>query len=180
MPSCSERDPALGDVQKRKIDVIHSSGTHLLTLINDTLEMSKIEAGRSSLNLEPFDLYVLLNDVQWMFRELTENKGLEFTFELDRDLPRALSGDAGKIRQVLINLLSNAVKFTNHGRVAVRASSRVAAEGRTSSRSRSKTRERGSSSGISRGSSTHSIRRRPASASVARDWVWPSAGTSRG
>ena len=61
---------------------------------------------------------------------LTENKGLEFTFELDRELPRALSGDAGKIRQVLINLLSNAIKFTDHGRVAVRASSRVAAEGR--------------------------------------------------
>ena len=124
------RDPALGDDQKRKIDVIHSSGTHLLTLINDTLEMSKIEAGRSSLNLEPVDLYALLNDVQWMFRGLTENKGLEFTFELDRELPRALSGDAGKIRQVLINLLSNAIKFTDHGRVAVRASSRVAAEGR--------------------------------------------------
>ena len=122
-----ERDQDLRDDQKQKIDIIHSSGNHLLTLINDILEMSKIEAGRATHAVEPFDLHALLHDVQWMFRELTENKGLELTFEQDPHLPRALLGDAGKVRQVLINLLSNAVKFTNAGRVAVRASSRVAA-----------------------------------------------------
>ena len=116
----------LGDDQKQKIDIIHSSGNHLLTLINDILEMSKIEAGRATLTIEPFDLHALLNEVEWMFRELTEKKGLGLTFEQDPELPLALAGDAGKIRQVVINLLSNAVKFTSRGRIAVRASSRLA------------------------------------------------------
>ena len=121
-----ERDQELGADQKLKIDIIHSSGNHLLTLINDILEMSKIEAGRATLVVEPFDLRGLLDDVHWMFREQTANKELDLTFEMDRELPPALSGDAGKVRQVVINLLSNAVKFTTHGRVSVRASSRVA------------------------------------------------------
>jgi anti-sigma regulatory factor (Ser/Thr protein kinase) len=68
-----------------------------------------------------------LNDVRLMFLELTENKGLGFTFEQDPRLPRALAGDAVKVRQVLINLLSNAVKFTERGRVTVRVSSRAGA-----------------------------------------------------
>ena len=122
-----ERDRDLRDDQKQKIDIIHNSGNHLLTLINDVLEMSKIEAGRATHAVEPFDLHALLQDVRWMFRDLTENKGLELTFEQEPRLPRALLGDAGKVRQVLINLLSNAVKFTTAGRVAVRASRRVTA-----------------------------------------------------
>ena len=108
-----ERDRDLGDDQRQKIDIIHSSGSHLLTLINDILEMSKIEAGRATLVLEPFDIRALMRDVQWMFRELAEHKGLELTFEPDSSLPAALSGDAGKVRQVVINLLSNAIKFTD-------------------------------------------------------------------
>jgi len=124
-----ERDQDLRDDQKQKIDIIHNSGNHLLTVINDILEMSKIEAGRATPALEPFDLHAVLEDVQWMFRDLTENKGLELTFEQEPRLPRALLGDAGKVRQVLINLLSNAVKFTASGRVAVRAGCRVAAGG---------------------------------------------------
>jgi len=119
------RDRDLGEDQRQKIDIIHSSGNHLLTLINDILEMSKIEAGRTTLTVEPFDLHALLNEVQLMFRELTGKKSLELTFELDPALPRAVSGDAGKVRQVLINLLSNAVKFTRRGRIAVRAGRRA-------------------------------------------------------
>jgi CheY-like chemotaxis protein/anti-sigma regulatory factor (Ser/Thr protein kinase) len=119
------RDPDLGDEQKHKIGIVHSSGAHLLTLINAILEMSKIEAGRATLVVEPFDLRELLNDVQLMFRELIEKKRLPLTFEQDPHLPHALEGDAGKVRQVLINLLSNAVKFTERGRVAVRVSSRA-------------------------------------------------------
>jgi signal transduction histidine kinase/FixJ family two-component response regulator len=115
------RNTALDEDQKQKIDIIHSSGSHLLTLINDILEMSKIEAGRTTLTVEPFDLHTLLTDVQWMFRELTEASGIDLIFEQDDRLPRALSGDAGKVRQVLINLLSNAVKFTERGHVTVRA-----------------------------------------------------------
>ena len=121
-----QHDLDLGDDQKRKIDIIHSSGDHLLTLINDILEMSTIEAGRARLAVEPFGLHALLNDVKWMFRELTETKGLELTFEQDAELPRVLLGDEGKVRQVVINLLSNALKFTERGGVAVHASSRAA------------------------------------------------------
>ncbi len=124
------RDEDLSRDQKQKIDIIHSSGNHLLTLIDDILEMSKIEAGRATLVVEPFDLRALLTDVQLMFRELIEHKGLELTFEIGHHVPRALSGDAGKVRQVVINLLSNAVKFTARGRIAVRASARPAAPDR--------------------------------------------------
>lgn len=118
------RDRNLSEDQRQKIDIIHASGNHLLTLINDILEMSKIEAGRTTLTVEPFDLHALLNEVHLMFRELTGKKSLELTFELDPAVPRAVSGDAGKVRQVLINLLSNAVKFTRRGRIAVRAGRR--------------------------------------------------------
>jgi PAS domain S-box-containing protein len=124
------RDPHLNAAHKQKIDVIHSSGNHLLTLINDILEMSKIEAGRATLVVEPFDLRALLNDVQWMFRELAEHKGLALAFVVDPGVPRALSGDTGKVRQVVINLLSNAVKFAARGRIEVRATCRPAGEGR--------------------------------------------------
>ena len=119
-----QRDRSLGVAQRQRIDIIHSSGNHLLTLINDILEMSKIEAGRATLTIEPFDLHALLRDVHGMFRELSAKKGLELSFEFDPDLPRTLSGDPGKVRQVLINLLSNAVKFTGAGSVAVRAGAR--------------------------------------------------------
>ena len=95
-----QRDPALGDAQKQRIDVIHSSGSHLLTLINDILEMSKIEAGRTTLTVEPFDLHTLLKDVHLMFTQLTRTKGVELTFEQDAGLPRVLEGDVGKVRQV--------------------------------------------------------------------------------
>src|SRR5262249_27166151 len=93
---------------------------------NDVLEMSKIEAGRATLTGEPFDLHALLNEMEWMFRELTEKKGLGLTFEQDSELPLTLGGDAGKIRPGGINLPGNAVKFTRRGRVAVRACSRTA------------------------------------------------------
>ena len=124
------RDQALSDRQKEKIDIIHSSGNHLLTLINDILEMSKIEAGRTTVAVEPFDLPALLVDVQLMFRDLAGKKGLQLILVQDPGLPQAMSGDAGKVRQVVINLLSNAVKFTRSGHIAVRASSRPAAGGR--------------------------------------------------
>ncbi len=88
-----QRDRSLGVVQRQRIDIIHSSGNHLLTLINDILEMSKIEAGRATLTIEPFDLHALLRDVHWMFRELSAKKGLELSFELDAaPAPDAVGG----------------------------------------------------------------------------------------
>ena len=126
------RDPLLDGTQKQRIDVIHSSGSHLLTLINDILEMSKIEAGRTTLTVEQFDLHTLLKDLHLMFTQLTRTKGVELTFEQDAGLPRALEGDVGKVRQVAINLLSNAAKFTERGRIVVRASSNPIAQDRHS------------------------------------------------
>ena len=84
------RDTNLSVDQRQKIDIIHSSGNHLLTLINDILEMSRIEAGRATLTIEPFDLHGLLNEIQLMFRELTANKGIQLTFVNDPQLPHAL------------------------------------------------------------------------------------------
>ena len=140
------RDRDLGDEQKQKIDIIQSSGNHLLTLINDILEMSKIEAGRATLAVEPFDLRALLNDVRLMFRELTREEGPRARVRAGSAPPARVRGDAGKVRQVLINLLSNAIKFTERGRVTVRASSRAdCTRTGTSSPSPSKTRDRESS-----------------------------------
>jgi PAS domain S-box-containing protein len=116
------RDQSLNATQKRSLEVIHSSGQHLLTLIDDILEMSKIEAGRTTLSLEPFAVEALLGDVERMFVGLAREKGLALSVELVRPLPEALEGDAVKVRQVVINLVSNALKFTERGAVRLRAS----------------------------------------------------------
>ena len=117
----------LHDDQQKKIDTIYSSGNHLAKLISHILEMSKIEAGRATLVTEPFDLRMLMDDVQLMFTGLAERKGLTLTLECANDVPSALLGDGDKVRQVVINLLSNAIKFTSHGKVTVRTDSLVTA-----------------------------------------------------
>jgi len=117
-------DGSLDPAQRRKVAAIHTSGDHLLGLLNDILEMSRIEAGRLTLSVEPFDLLVLLDAVQSMFTELTSQRGLQFQVVTPPDLVRGVQSDAGKIRQVLINLLGNATKFTDRGRIVVRVSSR--------------------------------------------------------
>jgi PAS domain S-box-containing protein len=122
-------DSSLDGEQRRKIGAIHSSGDHLLTLLNDVLEMSRIEAGRTTLSAEPLDLHALIDGVRSMFTELANRKGVSLDVQLDRNLVRALHSDPGKIRQVLINLLGNAVKFTDRGGIVVRvASTEVAPE----------------------------------------------------
>jgi signal transduction histidine kinase/ActR/RegA family two-component response regulator len=110
------RETPLADSQRQKLGVIHSSGNHLLALINDILEMSRIESGRATLLEEPFDLDALLTDVDLMFAPLAFVKRLELRVSRT-GLAHPLIGDAGKIRQVLINLVSNAVKFTERGYV---------------------------------------------------------------
>ncbi|MGE0159882.1 MAG: PAS domain S-box protein [Gemmatimonadales bacterium] len=117
-------DGSLDGEQRRKVGAIHSSGDHLLTLLNDVLEMSRIEAGRTTLSAEPLDLHALIDGVRSMFTELSNRKGISLDMQLDRHLVRALYSDPGKIRQVLINLLGNAVKFTDRGGIVVRVSSR--------------------------------------------------------
>ncbi len=111
--------------QNEYFNIINRSGEHLLTLINDVLEMSKIEAGRTTLNKNNFDLHGLLNWLEQMFKFKAESKGLKLIFERATDLPQFICTDETKLRQVLVNLLSNAIKFTKTGSVTLR----VKAEG---------------------------------------------------
>ncbi|MBF2052047.1 MAG: response regulator [Candidatus Sericytochromatia bacterium] len=121
------RDKSLNAGQQNYLGTILRSGEHLLGLINDILEMSKIEAGHVQLNLEAFDLNQLLQDVHSMFRERFQRKGLDLTIERSAGLPAYICSDEGKLRQVLINLLSNALKFTESGGVIVRVRADTAA-----------------------------------------------------
>ena len=107
--------------QKENIQMINNSGEHLFNLINDILDMAKIEAGRIILNETDFNLYHLLDDVMVMFKIRTEEKGLKMKFEQEKDVPQYVRTDEAKLRQVLTNLLSNAVKFTQKGSVVLRA-----------------------------------------------------------
>ncbi|MGL5880766.1 MAG: PAS domain S-box protein, partial [Xenococcaceae cyanobacterium] len=107
--------------QNEYFNIINRSGEHLLTLINDVLEMSKIEAGRTTLNKNNFDLHGLLNWLEQMFRLKAESKKLQLIFDPATDLPRCIHTDETKLRQVLVNLLSNAIKFTKTGSVTLRA-----------------------------------------------------------
>jgi PAS domain S-box-containing protein len=116
------RDAALGAQARRNLDIINRSGEHLLALINDVLEMSKIEAGRMTSNPVTFDLHAMLGDLEAMFRLRAEAKGLDLEMGRDGSVPRLIVADEGKVRQVLVNLLGNAVKFTREGRVILRIS----------------------------------------------------------
>jgi signal transduction histidine kinase/CheY-like chemotaxis protein/HAMP domain-containing protein len=101
--------------------VIQSAGTELLQLINDILDLSKIEAGKMEIHPEQFQLRKLLGELETTFRPLTVEKGLEFGMTLAPDMPEQLLTDEPRLRQVLRNLLSNAVKFTGKGRVELRS-----------------------------------------------------------
>ena len=113
-------DPDLTPRQREQLDAISRSGEHLLALINDVLEMSKIEAGRATLTVEEVDIHSLLRDLDVMFRLRTEEKGLKFGIESAGEVPRYASVDEGKLRQILVNLVGNAVKFTASGGILVR------------------------------------------------------------
>jgi PAS domain S-box-containing protein len=114
------RDQDLTPQQCQYLGTINRSGEHLLALINDILEMSKIEAGRTTLNLSTFDLPVLLKDLEMMFRVRTNEKKLAFSVEVIGDVPQYIVTDINKLRQVFINVLGNAVKFTEQGGIGVR------------------------------------------------------------
>jgi len=114
------RDPNMGPRQHDQLQTIARSGQHLLGLINDILDLSKIEAGRLPLHLQDFDLHRLLDDLLQMFRLRAAAKALTLQWRLAPELPARLHGDAGKLRQILINLLGNAVKFTAQGQVTLR------------------------------------------------------------
>jgi len=106
--------------QKENLDIINRSGNHLLNLINDILDMAKIESGRIELEIAPFDLGLLIRDLMDMMQERAEKKGLELTLDQSSSFPRFINGDSTKIRQILVNLVSNAIKNTDEGYVSLR------------------------------------------------------------
>jgi PAS domain S-box-containing protein len=121
-----QRDPSLTPQSREHLDIINRSGEHLLATINDILEMSKIEAGRSIFVPTPFDMHSLLYDLERMFRLRTDSKNLRFLVEKVGEVPRWVITDEGKLRQILINLLGNAVKFTDEGGISLRIGGKAA------------------------------------------------------
>jgi PAS domain S-box-containing protein len=115
-----ERDTSLNQDQKEYLGIINHSGEHLLSLINDVLEVSKIEAGQITFIKKSFDLYHMLDSLREMFNLRTEQKGLELNIERTPQVPQFIISDEGKLRQVLSNLLGNAIKFTREGSVSLR------------------------------------------------------------
>ena len=115
-----QRESSLSASQHEKLGIINRSGAHLLSLINDVLEMSKIEAGRITLNEADFDLYLLFDSIYELFRLKAEAKGLQLKFDRGANLPQYVRGDESKLRQVLINLISNSLKFTEVGEIALK------------------------------------------------------------
>lgn len=108
---------SLNSQQIQYVEYIHSSSENLLTLINDILDLSKIEAGMMDIEEAPFSLNGLISSVEIMFSEKARQKGLRFKISVEPSIHDVLSGDAVRLTQVLINLLSNAVKFTDKGYV---------------------------------------------------------------
>ncbi|WP_347176699.1 response regulator [Parafrankia sp. EAN1pec] len=100
--------------------VIHSAGADLLQLVNDILDLSKVEAGKMEIHMEHVSLRALLEDLRATFHPITEENGLEFTVDVAPDAPTELFTDSQRVSQVLRNLLSNAVKFTEQGCVELR------------------------------------------------------------
>ncbi|TMN17585.1 two-component regulator propeller domain-containing protein [Pseudoxanthomonas sp. X-1] len=111
----------LDERQHRYIRAIQNAGRHLLRLVNDALDLARIEAGRLELDQQDFDLRELLDEVVALTAPMAERRGLTFTSEIDPRLPAALRGDAVRVRQILLNLLGNAVKFTERGQVSLQA-----------------------------------------------------------
>jgi len=112
-------DTPLDDEQRDFAETIRTSGDALLTIINDVLDFSKIEAGRVELDVAPFDLRQSVESSLDILAPTAAQKGIELVYSVDEDLPVALVGDAGRLRQMVLNLLSNAVKFTEAGEVVV-------------------------------------------------------------
>jgi PAS domain S-box-containing protein len=117
-----KRQDNLTDVQKQQLTIMRSSGEHLLTLINDILDVGKIEAQKMEIEEVSFDLTALLVQVFNLTKLNAEEKELRFRYETETPLPAYVRGDERKLRQVLLNLLSNAVKYTRRGGVTLRVS----------------------------------------------------------
>ena len=113
------RETDLSFEQHELINSIHSSANTLLELIENVLDISKIEAGKLLINSKPFDLHALITSVRYILAPMGERKGLTVSCHIDSDTPFSLIGDQTHLRQVLINLINNAIKFTDEGSVSL-------------------------------------------------------------
>ncbi len=118
------REPTLSPRQLDGLNIIYDSGQHLLTLINDILDIAKVEAGKLELYPTPVNLPNLLTGVVNIIKMAAREKSLKFAYEAASDLPEAVEADKKRLRQVLLNLLGNAVKFTDEGQVLLRVETR--------------------------------------------------------
>lgn len=118
------KKPLLQDNDRRNIEIINHSGEHLLGLINEVLEMAKIEAGRLQLDEKPFDLGEMVLNVANMMQVRAVEKKLQLVIDQSSAFPRYIVGDQARLRQVLINLVGNALKFTQRGGVTIRLSTK--------------------------------------------------------
>ncbi|MCZ7599190.1 MAG: HAMP domain-containing histidine kinase [Gammaproteobacteria bacterium] len=109
------RDESLTSAQRRSLEIIDRSGEHLIELINDVLEMSRIEAGHATVQVDDIDLNDLLESLVAVFGYRASSKQLELSLDIDPDVPSAVRTDGGKLREILLNLISNAIKFTHPG-----------------------------------------------------------------
>ena len=111
----------LGEPQRRYTESIRTAGEHLLRLLDDALDLARIEAGKLHLDRQPFDLRRLLEETAGLTAPIADQRGLEFRSHVADDVPGWVIGDVVRVRQILLNLLGNAVKFTEHGHVELRA-----------------------------------------------------------
>jgi CheY-like chemotaxis protein len=109
----------LSDEQRGHVEAVHDSGQALLTIINDILDLSRMEAGRLELDRIDFDLRNLLERIAALLEPRARGKGLRFSVEIAPEVPKTLRGDPGRLRQILVNLLGNAIKFTSQGEVSL-------------------------------------------------------------
>ena len=138
---------SLDPQQRGYTESIRGAGEHLLRLMNDALDLARIESGKLQLSDEAFDLRLLVADVVALMAPLARRRGLDFRVEVAPDLPAGLRGDASRVRQILLNLLGNAIKFTECGEVRLRVSAAAAPRMPSGEALRDGTRTEGASAG---------------------------------
>ncbi|HWQ67223.1 MAG TPA: ATP-binding protein [Methanospirillum sp.] len=117
--------PGLTQSELSQINIINRSGEHLLTIINDILDMAKIEAGKITISSDVFDLHLLITGIFDLFSLQAAEQGISYNLDLPLTIPRFICSDESKIRQILINLISNAIKFTPSGGIQIRVRSKI-------------------------------------------------------
>lgn len=123
-----QHSPHLSSSERSHIQTIIRSGEHLLMIINDILDMAKIESGKINATIHVFDLHLLITGISDLFQLQAAEQGIRYTLDIPPDIPRFIYSDERKIRQILINLISNAIKFTREGTILVRVRTGAAPE----------------------------------------------------